>query len=148
MDKVVVDTNIFINAIFGRGLFKSDEKIMSFEEDGLVKFVFSRLTLNELFKVISTKVSQYNIFECSEIFEALETIRRRSKFVESPEKLPRVSSDKGDQPFLELAVSAETDYLITNDKQNGLLKLGRYNKVEIVTPVQYLKLYSKIQRHK
>lgn len=98
MDLIVVDTNVFINALFGRGFLKNDERILDLEQEGKIKFGFS--------------------------------------------------SDNGDQYFIELAVTINAKYLITNDHQNGLIKLGKYQETIILTPYEYLRNYQKEIRRK
>ncbi|MDY8023371.1 putative toxin-antitoxin system toxin component, PIN family [Paenibacillus polymyxa] len=147
MDILVVDTNIFINAIFS-DRFKNDERIMELEENGFVRFAFSNQTKNELYRIVARKIEEYNTFDCAIFFENITEIISRSKFIANPKKLEKLSSDKGDQPFIELAVDIGANYLITNDFQNGLLELDTYRNVKISTPKSYLKLYDKASRRK
>jgi len=140
MTLAVIDTNIFINALFGRGFFRFDEKILDLEEQGIIKFGFSRHTLNELYKILARKIEENNIFECSEFYQLLHEIITRSKYIEAAPKIKdKLSSDPGDQYFIELAVTLRADYLVTNDKTNGLLKLGTYQEVMILTPEKLVK---------
>lgn len=145
---LVVDTNIFINSIFGRNRFKDDMRILEYEESGFVRFAFSQHTKNELYKIMSRFIEKEDIFECSEFFELLYKAIDRSVFIKHPAKLTdELCKDKGDLPFLELAVSANADYLITNDHKNGLLDIGSYSGVQIVTPKEFVKVYNKERRN-
>jgi len=147
MNLVVVDTNVFINSIFGKGYFKNDEAILELEETGKLQFAFSSITFNELCKLIVNKIYEHEEFECSDILMYVVDLRRRSQFIESPTKIrPSLSSDKGDQHFIELAAHLKVSCLITNDHQNGLLKLGSYNGTSIVTSKQFMKSYNKQQK--
>ncbi|MFM9277335.1 putative toxin-antitoxin system toxin component, PIN family [Paenibacillus jiagnxiensis] len=145
MDLVVVDTNVFVNAIFS-DYFKDDERIIDLEENEQIRFAFSEITKNELYKIFARTIDQQNVFECAVFFETLYNIIERSVYISNPPKLERISSDKGDQPFIELAVAARASYLITNDFSNGLLKLRTYNNVEILTPTSYIKKYIRENR--
>ncbi|NJN72953.1 MAG: putative toxin-antitoxin system toxin component, PIN family [Limnothrix sp. RL_2_0] len=49
-----------------------------------------------------------------------------------------VSRDPKDNKFLELAVDGNADYLITGDQD--LLILHPFQKTQIITPAQFLKL--------
>ena len=142
---VVVDTNIFINAIFRIG-YKSSEQILDLEESKDIRFVFSRVTQNELMLITSRMVHELGVFDCYEVFESLLSIVKRSMFIEKVNKLPKLSTDKGDQPFIELAVHANVQFLITDDYSNGLLSLGTYNNVNIVNSSEFVKRYNKILR--
>jgi putative PIN family toxin of toxin-antitoxin system len=103
--------------------------ILDLEESRQIKFAFSKQTKNELYRIITKKVEEQNIFECSDFFENLQLLISRSRIIEHPSKLEKLSSDKGDQPFIELAVAAKANFLITNDYQNGLLDLKIYKEV-------------------
>src|SRR5690554_1458904 len=98
---VVADTNIFINAIFSNR-YRSDERILLLEENSKIKFAFSAVTKNEIYKIVARTVENQDIFECSEFFELIHSIISRSAIIEVPPKLEKLSSDKGDQPFIEL----------------------------------------------
>jgi predicted nucleic acid-binding protein len=136
---LVVDTNVFINSLWPTILTPNDYKVTELEDSGLVSFAFSNTTANELFKILAREVDSRNIFQCREIFMLHSEIVRRSIFCPTPPPLPRISSDKGDQKFLELAVAVDADYLVTNDTQNGLLSLGQYNNTKILTPTAFLR---------
>ena len=138
MIRCVVDTNVFINAIFGKG-FIDDEKILDLEENGKIKFILSDLTANELYTIFARTIGEKGIFESEAYFNNLNDIIRRSSRIEKPKKLPQISSDKGDQPFIELAVAANADYLITNDTSNGLIDLKEHQGVKIVKPSKFVK---------
>jgi len=142
-DLLVVDTNIFINALFGNGMFKSDDRILDLEENNLVRFAFSRDTFDELIYIVSKRITESNTYRCSIFFETLYLIKKRSVFIENVIKQERISRDGTDQKFIDLAVTCEADFHITNDKKNGLLDKGSYKGVKIVTPSDYIKIFEK-----
>ncbi|MFB5673576.1 PIN domain-containing protein [Paenibacillus terreus] len=60
MDLVVVDTNVFVNAIFS-DYFKDDERIIDLEENEQFRFAFSEITKNELYKIFARTIDQQNV---------------------------------------------------------------------------------------
>ncbi|MGN7354391.1 putative toxin-antitoxin system toxin component, PIN family [Paenibacillus sp. FSL H7-0940] len=145
MIRCVVDTNIFINAIFSDG-FKNDEQVLDYEQNGSIKFVFSNYTANELWTIFSRTIGEKRIFESEEFFRELYLTINRSARIDVPPKLQKLSSDKSDQPFIELAVAAQANYFITNDLSNGLIDLGEYQGVKIVKPAQFIRELRRINR--
>jgi predicted nucleic acid-binding protein len=135
---VVVDTQLFIYSLFPTPFSRDAIAIFDLEDQGFIQFAFSKTTKNELFKILARTVEQENEFECSEYFEEMVEITKRSCYCDTPAPLPKLSSDKGDQKFIELAVAVNADYLVTHDFQNGLLALGQYASTKIVTARQFL----------
>ena len=71
-----------------------------------------------------------------EIEEVVERIERLSTVVHIRKKVRGVSSDPDDEKFLECAVNAEADYLISGDKH--LLKLKKYQGIQILSPATFV----------
>ncbi len=133
--KVVLDTNVLVSALF----FKGELSKLLFP---LKKFIllFSEETLNEFIKVL-----HYPKFSLTE--EEIEYLLQfeilpYSKIVEVTFKFDKeICPDKDDLKFLELAVSAKADYIITGDKD--LLNLKKINKIKILSPKEFLSLLKK-----
>jgi len=71
----------------------------------------------------------------SEICKLLETM---SKVVKSDKiELPVIVRDVTDQKFLELAITGDADYFVTNDKKH-LLPLKKIGRTKIVTPHKFM----------
>lgn len=136
---VVADTNVFINALFGNGMFRNDMRIMDLEEQGKIKFAFSDMTRNELILICARKITELGHFHAVEFTDLLYDIFNRSTTIEEVDRLETLSSDKSDQIFIETAVHLKADYLVTNDMSNGLLELGQYKNVTILKPDTFLR---------
>lgn len=126
-------------------MFKNDMKILDLEEKGAIQFGFSHITQNELYLIVSRMINEKSIFECREFFIGLQKIFTRAIIIETANKLEKLSTDKGDQFFIETAVSLNADYLVTNDGENGLLELGQYKDVKIVKPEKLVKSLNKVR---
>ena len=124
--KVVLDTNVLVSALF----FKGELSKLLFP---LKKFIllFSEETLNEFIKVLH--YPKFSLTE-DEIEYLLQfEILPYSKIVEVTFKFDKkICPNKDDQKFLELAVSAKANYIITGDKD--LLNLKEINKIKILSP--------------
>ena len=137
--KVVLDTNVLVSAL----LFKGGLSKLLFP---LKKFIllFSEETLNEFIKVL-----HYPKFSLTE--EEIEYLLQfeilpYSKIVEVTFKFDKeICPDKDDLKFLELAVSAKANYIITGDKD--LLNLKKINKIKILSPKEFLSLLKKKIKH-
>jgi len=137
--KVVLDTNVLVSTL----LFKGELSKLLFP---LKKFIllFSEETLNEFIKVL-----HYPKFSLTE--EEIEYLLQfeilpYSKIVKITFKFDKeICPDKDDQKFLELAVSAKANYIITGDKD--LLNLKEINKIKILSPKEFLSLLKKKIKH-
>ena len=63
-----------------------------------------------------------------------------SSIVNIHESLDIIDADPGDNKVLECAISANVEFIISGDKH--LLNLKNYREIEIVTPEDFLNLWS------
>lgn len=141
---LVLDTNVLISGILWRG------------------------KPNEVLKLIET-FEEYNLVQCSETFNEFEEVIQRGKFAEIIKKrninIDMVLSavftgckfyhisgktkeivkeleieDEDDLKFVELAVEAEADFIVSGDSH--LLNLKNYQDIKILNPAKFLKIIS------
>ena len=137
--KVVLDTNVLVSALF----FKGELSKLLFP---LKKFIllFSEETLNEFIKVLHYPKFSLTKDEIEYLLQF--EILPYSKIVEVTFKFDKeICPDKDDLKFLELAVSAKADYIITGDKD--LLNLKKINEIKILSPKEFLSLLKKKIKH-
>lgn len=129
--KVVLDTNIYISAIMFGG---NPNKVLKLARVRQIKVFISAQILLEISEKLHKK------FKLSEedVAKILKGISKITELVQSRIKLDVVKEDSSDNKFLECAVVADSDYIITGDKH--LLKLKRFEEVKIVTPADFLKI--------
>ena len=135
--KVVLDTNVLVSAL----LFKDElSKLLFPLKQKKFILLFSEETLNEFIKVLH--YPKFSLTE-DEIEYLLQfEILPYSKIVEVTFKFDKeICPNKDDQKFLELAVSAKANYIITGDKD--LLNLKEINKIKILSPKEFLSLLKK-----
>jgi len=130
--KVVIDTNILISAI-GRNS-KPEECPKLILEDKIEAFTTQGM-LDEVSEVL--KYDKFNFSE-QEQQKFLEILVSEFRFV-NPEISINQSEDLDDNKFLECAVSADADYIISGD--SDLLELKEYEGITITKPETFLEIY-------
>lgn len=141
MQKIILDTNVLVSSLISsRGVPSKIMEYVVFEE--LVHLCISESILQEYFDVIHRKK-----------FKPYEGFAQRGKFVlgliqlnalkfEPSEKVDNLK-DKSDNKFLELAIEANADYLITGNINDFGIQEIRNTK--IVSPDDYWKFYKPMQ---
>jgi putative PIN family toxin of toxin-antitoxin system len=136
--KVVLDTNVLVSAL----LFKGElSKLLLPLKQGIFILLFSEETLKEFIKVL-----HYPKFALTE--EEIEYLLQSeilpySKIVKTIFKFDKnVCCDKDDQKFLELAISAQADYIVSGDKD--LLELKEIKGIKILSPKEFLMFLEKV----
>jgi len=69
----------------------------------------------------------------------IDIVIENCMIVEPVEKIDAVSDDPDDNMFLEAAVAAEADYIVSQD--NHLLKIKEYRGTKIVKPEEFNKMF-------
>jgi len=127
---IVVDTNVIISSlIFGGRPQELIEKIVQ----NKIKAFISPQMISELLDVLRKKFS----FSEKKIRELESEILAKFEIV-YPTKEITVARDKSDNKILEAALESRSKLIISGDKD--LLILGRYMKIEILTPSDFLDL--------
>lgn len=130
--KVVIDTNIFVSG-FGWG--GKPEAVLTLLQEHRIQNYISDAIYEELKKVLS-----YPKLKFSEALQnkILEFVFFYSEFVEHAEHLSIVTKDPADNIFIECALAAHAEYIISGDRH--LLRIGKYKTVKIVDVVEFLDL--------
>jgi uncharacterized protein len=130
--KAVLDTNVFISGVFWKG--PPFEVPRAWQEErfrlaiSLPIFQEYRRALAELTRVRAVPV----------LTSVLRIIELHSEMVEPVSFAKPVCSDPDDDKFLEAAIAASADYVVSGDK--ALLNLKSHFGIEIVRPARFLKL--------
>jgi putative PIN family toxin of toxin-antitoxin system len=131
--KIVIDTNIYISAIFWGG---KPREIIELGRSGYV-WVFSSA---EIEKEIDEKLRLK--FKLDED-ETVQIILDFSTFT-APAKITKriavINDDPDDDKFIECAVSCGADYIVSGDKH--LLKLKEYGGIKIITASDFLSFFN------
>jgi putative PIN family toxin of toxin-antitoxin system len=120
--KVVIDTNILINA--SEDDYNYGNRLINAVLEGKIRAFANRQTLKENRLIANRKVDD------EEFHKKLEQYFDLVNPVEG--KYIQVVEDEEDNKILASAIEAGVDYLVTSDWH--LLKLGEYEGVKIITP--------------
>jgi putative PIN family toxin of toxin-antitoxin system len=125
--KLVLDTNLFIAAHFNKK--SASAKII----DLCLTDKFKVYTAESLFKELEFILK--NIRAPIIYKEKIYQLFNKANLVK-PKKIWLVEEDPDDNKFLGTSLSAKADYLLTNDRH--LLKIKKFNKTEIIKPIDFL----------
>ncbi|MBI2258164.1 MAG: putative toxin-antitoxin system toxin component, PIN family [Flavobacteriia bacterium] len=130
--RLVIDTNIFIISLIGKG----SPKLMDWMADKKFKILFSNESYSELIEVL--KRPKFNkLFtekKILELLELLDVIMEKVKIRTNTD----ICRDKKDNFLLNLSKDGKADYLITEDLD--LLEIKEFNKTKIVKYKEFIKL--------
>lgn len=130
--KIVIDTNVWISGLIFGGM---PEKIIELFVNGDVVLITSEENMSELRRKIHQKFPLFS--PQLPILEA--TIRDQAIVVMLGTHRVEVSRDIDDNKFIETALTGSANYLVSGDKD--LLVLEAYENIQIIKPVDFLKLY-------
>ncbi|MGH9839792.1 MAG: putative toxin-antitoxin system toxin component, PIN family [Blastocatellia bacterium] len=146
---VVVDTNILLQSLLsGTG---PAGKCLDYFRRGEIDISVSRDTLNEAKEVLSRSRLRikYPQLTDEKVAHLTDFLLYRGTYLRSVKRRFEYPRDPQDEPFLNLAIEVEADYLISRDpdlldlmkweKEEGREFQKRFRFLKIVTPVEFLK---------
>jgi len=132
--KIVFDTNVILSALITQGL---SSRVLDICIDYHQLYI-STFIINEIIDKLENKFLIENI-----------KIKRVKSFIDNSfikitptSEIPKICRDKDDNNILQLADFVKSDVIITGDKD--LLEIFRFNKIDIITPRQFMEKYYKI----
>ncbi|MFH1053574.1 MAG: putative toxin-antitoxin system toxin component, PIN family [Candidatus Woesearchaeota archaeon] len=129
MLKIVLDTNVIISAFFWKG---NEYELFKLIEQGKAQLFISQEIIDELEDVLNRPKLQEVIKQSNQtVDEMIKKVISLGKIVETkmlPENI--VKSDKKDDKFIECALSAKADVIVSGD--NHLLDLKKYENTMIL----------------
>ena len=129
MNKVVVDTNIFISSFFG-GI---PRKIIDLWKDGGITLCLSQEIVEEYIEVLSRLgVDENEIKKLTRLFAE----NYHSIFTAQIPKLSVVKDDPDDNKFIECAVALDCKIIISGDKH--LKSIRKYIDIDILSPREFI----------
>jgi uncharacterized protein len=130
--KAILDTNVIVSGIFWKG---APFEILEAWQKRRFLLVVSLPILNEYRRVLDEMIKKR---PSSVLGSILEVIELHSEMVEPVSFTRTVCSDPDDDKFLEAALAADADYVVSGDA--ALLSLNNHHGIQIVRPAQFLKL--------
>lgn len=133
---VVFDTNVLVSAL-GFGGTPLRAVLRAFDDD--VQLVVSEATLTELERVMTY---EHLPFSPADRHQYLSILRTEGELITPEIELDVIDDDPDDNRFLECAVEADADYLVSGDKQH-VQPIEEYRGIQIVSPREFLRLSDK-----
>jgi len=129
MNKVVIDTNVFISSFFG-GI---PRKIIDLWKDGRITLCLSQEIVEEYIEVLSRLgVDDDEIRKLTKLFAE----NYHSIFTAKTPKLSIVKDDPDDNKFIECAVALDCKIIISGD--NHLKSIKKYISIDILSPREFI----------
>ena len=132
--KAILDTNVLISGIFWKG---APFQILKAWQGRNFRLAMSLPILDEYRRVLEEMTNKRPSAVLGSILALIEL---HAEMVEPVHFAKTVCSDPDDDKFLEAAIAAAADYVVSGD--TALLSLKNYRRIEIVRPAQFLKLLS------
>lgn len=134
--KIVIDTNIYISAIFWGG---NPRKVIDLARKRKIKILTSSEIEEEIMEKLMSKFGLDNN-DASRILADFSTFTIP---VYAVNQIQAVPDDPDDDKFIECAVSGKADYIVSGDKH--LLRLREYTGIKILKAVEFLSIISKYE---
>ena len=135
--KVVIDTNIFVSG-FGWDA-KPEEVLKLLKQKRIINYISLEI-LNELKRVVSYPKLKFSDQLQNRI---LEFVFFYSEVIEPTEHISHITKDPEDNKFLECAIAARAEFLISGDSH--LISIAEYRAVKIVDAATLLNIILKSQ---
>lgn len=137
MIKAVIDTNILVSGLISPKA--SPAKIISLWRERKFVLVISEEIIEELKRVLlySKIFQKYGLSERT-IDKYLKIIKAFSEVVKPKERIELISSDTEDNKFLEAALEANVNFIVSGDKH--LLDLKEFRGIRIIKAEKFLRL--------
>lgn len=133
MIRAVIDTNIVISGLFFGGI---PLKVMNAGIDRKFTHVLSAPIISEIERVLRSK--KFGLTN-DQATNATELYFDRAELVVPNSIIHAIPRCAGDNRVLECAVDGKCQYIVKGDRRD-LLSLGKYQKVQIITAKEFLKL--------
>ena len=130
--KAILDTNVFISGLLWKG---PPFEILRAWQEQRFRLAISSPILDEYRRVLDELTKERTLPVLSSILKVIEF---NSEMVEPISFSEPVCSDPDDDKFLEAALAASANYVVTGD--TALLNIKSHRRVEIVRPARFLKL--------
>ena len=138
--KAVLDTNVWVSALLWGG---KPATVIKAAEESRVDVFASEEIVGEISQVLNyPKIAKVYQLEGLLHSELIETVLKVVKFVEVTKKVSVVVEHTADDKFIECALAAKADYIVSGDKH--LLKVGSYKKTRIVSVSDFLQIVGSI----
>lgn len=134
MIKAILDTNVVISAIVFGG---KPRRVLNLAIEGKISLFFSEPMFEEIREILGGRKFRLTTPQLLAVERELEAI---SDTVYPDKSIKVVKDDPDDDLFIECALAADADYIVSGDKH--LLDLKRYGNIKIVNAAEFIELVS------
>lgn len=129
--RIVLDTNVLISAILFKG---KPRRVLDLVISGSVECTLSTVIVDELKDVLQCPKFGFSAEVC---FHIIEKLHGACDIISPSVSVDVIRSDPDDNRILECAVEAQAHSIVSGDPH--LLDLGKFEKIRILSPADYLK---------
>ena len=133
--KIVLDTNVWISALLWGG---KPAAIIKAAEENKVSILISEEIVGEISQVLTYPKIEKIYRSSLRRQDLIEQVLKIVTFVKASNKLEVIQAHPADNKFLECAIAAKADYVISGDKH--LLQIAAYKKLKILSVNDFLQL--------
>ena len=130
MLRVVVDTNVYISAIFWGG---KPRHVIDLGRDNKIQ-IFTSEDIEE--EILDKLVSKFGL-DSDDAGRAMADFSTFTKPIRVTRRIHAVKDDPDDDKFIECAVECGAEFIVSGDKH--LLKKKKYKGIDIVNAATFLK---------
>lgn len=131
--KVVLDTNVFISAVFFGGV---PGQILDMWRDGNLEIVLSKEILDEYQDVVGRLQKRYPGVDSAPI---VSLVVKHGTFVQPATIHELICADPDDDIFLAAVLSGSVKTVVSGDKH--LLSVSEYQDIKILTPAKFIERF-------
>lgn len=132
--RVVLDTNVLISAVVFGG---NPQKVFDLALKEELILIISSFILFELRSILAKKFA-YSKVRIDQVEQELKEV---AVVVEPKRTIEIIKKDPADNRILECALESKAGFIVSGDKH--LLSLGKFKRIKIVSPLQFLKIIGK-----
>ena len=131
--KVVVDTNVFVSAVFFGGI---PGRLLGMWRDGTLELLLTAEILAEYEDVVHRLRGRYPGVDPDPI---IHLVVRRGTFVQPAPMAERVCTDPDDDKFIAAALGGAAETVVSGDIH--LKAVSGYRQIQVMSPAQFVKRY-------
>lgn len=132
---IILDTSFIIASIISI----KDSQILKMAKTGKISLCYSDETFQELVETLKSKNIRKYISNNREVAKFVAWYKYNAKNIIITKEV-KICRDPKDDKFIDLALSADAHFIISNDKD--LLILESFNNTKILDPEDFLKLFN------
>jgi len=132
--RLVIDTNIFISSFFNPN--GNPKRVIDLWKNGKITICITEEILEEYVKVLA----RLGFSNEPELEELVGLFKKKNNiiYIASTPKFNLIKDDPDDDKFIECAVAARAQYIISGDKH--LLNLKAFQNITVISPSEFLNI--------